>query len=348
MTIQSRRIISALALGIGVADVTGLPANAWTQPHIAPARLATHARMVSAVDVRIRRSPSFEAPVDSLVPLGTVVIVNDAKQPRDTSWVYVELRPTGAPGYIHSSMMRRILPRGGPAMAEEIATERLARRGDPFHWRLQVFQMLTYQLDVPTESERQGRFGLLWIRTFASMLASIPPGEHEVEPYRSWFLDQVHPGFINLNDSTGTWDIGSASLFTLHDRYRETRSADEIAWTIRQMGGGHRCGPSVACNIAWLDSLDAEYLRRHPDGSHAIEAFARIRAVTERALGEPAGAVGFHPRSDCEALAFSVASVRAAVANATIAPRAGFRGVPAIVQRQTLAVLDKQAARCPQ
>ena len=302
--------------------------------------------MVSAVDVRLRQRPSFDAPIDSLVPLGTVVIVNDAKQPRDTSWVYVEVRLSGAEGYIHGSMMRRIPQGGGPAIAEEIAAERLARRGDPWEWKTQLFQMLTYQRDMPADSERMGRIGLLWIKSFASLLASIPPGEHVTEPYRSWFLDQVHPGLIVVDESAGTWRIGIDSLLTVHDRHRETRSADEIAWTIRQMGMGRNCGPSVTCNVAWLDSLDGEYLRRHADGAHAIEAFGRIRAVAERALGEPAGAVGFTPASDCEALSFSVASLRAAVAGATIAPRAGFRGVPASVHRRTLGLLDRLAARC--
>ena len=320
--------------------------TAEAQPRTAPAQLGTHARMVSAVNVRLRLRPSFDSPTDSLVPIGTVVVVNHAKQPRDTSWVYVELTWTATPGYIHASMLRRIPQGGGPAMAEEIATERLARRGDPFPWKRQLFDMLTYQREMPSDSERRGRVALLWVKSFASLLGSIPPGEHVAEPYWSWFGHQWAEGFISFDESTKAWRVVVEPLFAVHAQHRETRSADEIAWTIRGIGMRDDCGPSVTCNIAALDTLDAAYLRRHPDGAHAIEALARIRTVVARAMGEPDGADGFNRVTDCEALEFSLASVRAAVAGAVIAPRSGARGVPASARLRTLESIDSLAARC--
>ena len=338
--------ISKLAIPHAFIALVCFSSFVQAQPPIAPGRLATHARMVSAVNVRLRRGPSFDAPEDSLVRLGTVVVVNHAKQPRDTSWVHVELTITGTPGYIHSSMLRRIQQRNGPAMAEEIAAERLARRGDPYEWQEQLYEMLTHQRAMPTDSERMGRIALLWMQSFRSMLGSIPRGEHAREPYRSWFMARVHEGFINLDESAGTWRIASEPLFAVHDLHRETRSGDEIAWTVRQMGVRHDCAGRVTCSVASLDSLDAEYLRRNPQGLHAIEALGRIRTVALRSVDAPAGDGTFDATRDCEMLVASLASARAAVAGTTVAPRAGFRGVPASVITGTLAALDQLARRC--
>ena len=331
---------------VALAALTGVAARVDAQRAGPQRELATHARMVSAVNVRLRNAPSYNAAVDSFVPLGTVVVVNQAKQPPDTSWVYVELTMTGAPGYIHRSMLRRIPQRGGPAMAEAIAAERLARRGDPFAWRVQLYDMLTHQRDMPADSERMGRIALLWMQSFRSMLGSIPLGDHEREPYRSWFMGRVHDGFISLDESTGTWQIASEPLFAVHDLHRDTRAGDEIAWTVRQMGVRHRCGARAACIIASLDQLDAEYLRRNPEGLHAAEALQRVRTAALAAVSAPVAADRLDPIRDCKTIERTVASVRAAVAATTVAPRVGFRGVRALDRARTLAAVDSLAARC--
>ena len=70
------------------------------------------------------------------------------------------------------------------------------------------------------------------------------------------------------------------------------------------------------CELATLDALDGEYLRRQPHDTHAAEAIARIAQTCtdlNRMLDAPNGHELFNPLTDCEDLRRPAVALEAAM-----------------------------------
>jgi hypothetical protein len=164
---------------------------------------------------------------------------------------------------------------------------------------------------------------LAHLRAVSAALRAIPHrGEHR-EPYATW-LQQQHT-LVVFDEPGGRWLLRDKTIWDLHVRAARTPSAEAIAWLAVTNGLGGECEGYLPCYVDWRNKLEGEYLRRHPDGLHADEATATIKATVDRltAPPKPRQAYEFDPGRDCKDLTGSVDALTRALQIAQVPDKDG-------------------------
>ena len=95
---------------------------------------------------------------------------------------------------------------------------------------------------------------------------------------RDWL--QRHQGRISYHEIGGGWIVEPDIFWSLHDKYRQTPIADEIAWVASNHSWRGECEGSLLCNTGPRRGLHyngkVEYIKRHPDGKYRTEAAAAL------------------------------------------------------------------------
>jgi hypothetical protein len=226
-----------------------------------------------------------------------------------------------------------------PAVAplEREAARVLADETTTFPARADLTDRLRSVLANPADAETRGRLALLWVRTMLRTLGAIPftTDGTKQEPYRSWL--RAHDADVVYSEPAGQWLMITENLWRLHDEHRQTASAEPLAWEVVDNGLPGECEGYPPCDLAGLDVLQGEYLRRHPRGAHAAEAVEQIRESCEQSVNlvnDPKGHEFFTPATDCVDLIPKADTLRAALLQTGVNAKAA------------LAVLDALRAEC--
>lgn len=148
-----------------------------------------------------------------------------------------------------------------------------------------------------------GRLALLWMQGMRRTLAAIPVDATfgtQMQPYATWL--GMREREVVYNEPGGQWQVAPEPAWTLHDRYRGTASADQLAWEIVENGLPGECEGYPPCYLAGFELLHGRYLRAHPAGAHAEQAVAEIHESLdqiERLLSGPDARDFFDPATDC-------------------------------------------------
>jgi hypothetical protein len=170
----------------------------------------------------------------------------------------------------------------------------------PFDERATVAEEIGAAISGQADLDAHGRLTLLFVRTMRSALGAIPMDARDREPYHAFL--QRHQGEAVYSEPAGQWMLTPDAIWALHDANRASASAESIAWEAVDNGMPGECEGYPPCELATLDGLDGEYLRRHPGGAHVAEVLRRIGdtcAELERLLSAPNGHELFNPVSDC-------------------------------------------------
>lgn len=124
--------------------------------------------------------------------------------------------------------------------------------------------------------EDAARLTLAWLRALDDVVASAVSDPNLSSRTHPWFRRQT--GTLFYNEIGGNWLIDDQLVWKLHDQYRETVAADDLAWLAARLPKGGECEGYVPCYMAVANMRSAEYLRRHPSGGHTDEA---MRAIIE-------------------------------------------------------------------
>lgn len=180
--------------------------------------------------------------------------------------------------------------------------------------------LLTALLGVqPTapDPEEAARRTIVWLREMRAAVAAAPP-QRAMPPSLKPYASMIHHDEI-----AGAWIIGHAKVLALHDKYRQTKSADEIAWFAAGVPLGGECEGDIPCYLAAADTTYGEYLRRHPQGAHAGAAMraiiTTIRSAQDLIRKYPKT---FTPTADCGDLMAALPKLEDAVQGAEAAEQA--------------------------
>ena len=204
------------------------------------------------------------------------------------------------------------------AQAPSAALERRAAavlEGEhPFTERAAFADEIGVALSDGADRESRGRLTLLYVRTMRAALGVIPMDGRAREPYQAFL--RRHQGESAYSEPAGPWMLTPDDIWTLHEANRASASAEAIAWEAVDNGMPGECEGYPPCELATLDALDGEYLRRHPDGAHVVEVLKRIGdscTELERLLSAPSGHELFNPVSDCGDLTPKAKALEAAL-----------------------------------
>jgi hypothetical protein len=149
------------------------------------------------------------------------------------------------------------------------------------------------------DPEARGRLTLLFIKTMRNALGAIPMDARDREPYRAFL--QRHQDAV-YSEPAGQWMLSPDAIWAHQEHNRTSASAEAIAWEAVDNGMPGECEGYPPCELATLDALDGEYLRRHPAGAHVSDAVKRIGDTCtelERLLSAPKGDELLNPVTDC-------------------------------------------------
>ena len=180
------------------------------------------------------------------------------------------------------------------------------------------------------------RLALLWLRSVRWLLAAIPMGSEDEDPYRGWLAG--HESQVVYSEPAGQWLIDPDLIWRVH-AHRSGPDAERLAWLAVENGMPGECEGYVPCTAYTLDRLYGEYLRRHPFGAYAAEAAAGIRESFQqslRLLADPDGADFLDRPRDCAELVSTVDELRTAMLGSSAGGDA-----------ETISTLDRLRAACP-
>ena len=205
-----------------------------------------------------------------------------------------------------------------------------------FTLRVAQFDAAEATLTLARSGDSQAVATLGWLRALRDVLKAIPV-ERATGPHEEWL--KTHEELIAYSEPAGEWLIRHALLADIHKRYANRPAADDIAWLAATNGLPGECEGYVPCYASILNTLDGEYLRLHPRGSHRTHAFERLnetlRIVVDDLLQRPQREDYLAVPADCGDLLASMRPLRAAVAGANGAPT------------ETMELIDRLIGFCP-
>ena len=262
-------------------------------------------RLIAASNVRLRSSPAESAEVVAGVSLGTALVQLESGG-EGGAWVRLRLAD-GRDGWTPSRLARRFTPETKIDVFETLIKERLGRSGDSFPARAELVAFIDRVRPEIDEPEASGRFALHWLNAMNAALRAVAHGQAKSAPYADW-LEGRKPVVV-YNEPGGNWMLRRDAILALHDREKDTSSADDIAWfhVVNRIPG--ECEGFLPCSVRAANLLQGEYLRRHPAGRHVDEALAKVPQLAADLNHTTMARPG-----DCRELLESLTPLRAAVA----------------------------------
>jgi len=261
-------------------------------------------RLITASNVRLRSLPAEAADIVASVPLGTALVQLESGG-EGGAWVRLRLAD-GRDGWTPSRLARRFTPETKIDVFETLIKERLGRSGDSFPARAELVAFIDRVRSDIVEPEARGRFALHWLNAMTAALRAVPIAQAKNAPYAAWL--EARKSIVVYNQPGGVWMLRPDAILALHDREKDTSSADDIAWFRVSNGLPGECEGFLPCYLRASNLLRGEYLRRHPAGRHVDEALSIFPQLAAGMVGATMARPG-----DCRELLESLTPLRAAV-----------------------------------
>jgi hypothetical protein len=311
---------------------------------------AAHAqemRLTAGSNVRLRAEPSPSSAVLEQLPLGSdlVRLPADVDNP---SWLRVRTS-AGREGWVSAPLTVPFTAAARFAVLDDLISRQLGPWPPP-EWEERPLGIARFDSGTQAaalvdriwpelpDREARGRFTLLKLLALRKAAAAVPfdVARKAREPYGSWLA--AHEALVHYNEIGANWTLGYQALLRLHDEYRDTPSADDIAWLVVRNGLGGECEGDVPCYVNWQNMLMGEYLRRHPAGRYVSQAVAglaeRLDSIMDSLEQAPKVLAEFTP-SRCGELHEGIEALRVAVWKSSAAE-----------QGPALRALDRYARLC--
>ena len=159
-----------------------------------------------------------------------------------------------------------------PAIEAQIRAG-LSRRGRgevAFTDAVRLVELIDRTAQTVSRREAQARFALYRLQSMKNAAAAIEGGRDIPSYAEAWV--EAHGSELMYFESAGDWLLNSVAISKIHDTWRDTAAADDIAWLRVENGWPGECEGYVPCYIGWQNGLNGEYLRLHPRGRHADAA----------------------------------------------------------------------------
>lgn len=283
-------------------------------PHIA----ASQTLITAAANVRLRSAPDTGSAILTMLTLGTELELGESIRHGD--WIPVRT-PGGDEGWIVETLTVPVTDETYSQVIRDLIGARLNREGDGFVARAELVAFIENALERDWSVDERAWLELQRLHAMAATLYIVPFYRTRWDDHLTSWIAARTAG-IHYNEPGGHWMMHRDTILELHDLYRATSVADEIAWFAVQNGLSGECEGYLVCYVTWSDRLEGEYLRRQPVGAHVEEAAARVQRVPEyyRSILDDVRDA-FDAQSECAALNNAVASLEAAVLGSTAAER---------------------------
>lgn len=173
-------------LGLAVAIILGAAGLAGQTPAV----------IVAVANAQLRATPARDGSLVGALPLGTELTLIETRG-QGEPWLHVQAAD-GQEGWLLGSLTRTLAPNRRGEMIEQLIKERLARDGDGFAARVELFDFVARSSKEAGDPETVARYALYRLRSMAGGLQAIPFNQGKQEPFASWLAshasDAVYDG----------------------------------------------------------------------------------------------------------------------------------------------------------
>lgn len=250
------------------------------EPQPAPAApvAARGQRITRASGVRVREAPNQDAKELAKLDIGTVVSELELKD----GWARVRTSEN-----IEGWLSEALTLTYEPARAYELTKRILAERKEAkfnFADEVDLTKMLARSAGTSSSASARAELELERFRVLARLLEKIPMERKDSPPYKEW-LD-AQGDLLVYSEPAGQWFVRALLLWDLERIYHALPIADEIAWDAAAAPLPGECEGYLPCYLSVAAMSYGEYLRRHPQGSHAGDALNGIKEALNPELAK--------------------------------------------------------------
>lgn len=300
---------------------------------------AANARlMTNGTNVRVRTAPEVAASILFELPLGAE-LSQIARSNSGDPWLRVRT-DDAREGWVLGRLTIPIDAARHDETVETLVVAQLKRHSEmrrtSFAARVQLFDLIERTSATLNKREARARFALYRVRSMQDVLFGVPSQGADREPYRAWIASHDD---VALYIEPGGWIVDPAYVLNVHDEYRDSPAADDIAWFYVQNGWLSECEGDVPCYVGWVNNLHGWYLLAHPGDRHSEDANAEIARALNGVMDNfqrfPLVLAEFGPKTRCGELHLVLDPLVAAVTASTSVHKA-----------DALSAIDRFATLC--
>jgi|GEM_PF-479921 len=227
--------------------------------------------IVTDVAARVRSQAQANAPELSRLRLGTVLKVTE----KNPAWYKVQYISGGktANGWISANSVNDLNSGAREELYRQIVDRNYKDEMD-FAAASEMVEFLTQVSGELGGSNSSAELELKRLLALRAALKKIPSGQSERSPYKEFLKAQEKS--IIYSDPAAEWYVASNLFWDLHKKYATTALADRIAWEAAENPLPGECEGYVNCNLFSERITNGEYLRLHPNGTHAAKALENL------------------------------------------------------------------------
>lgn len=224
--------------------------------------------------MRVRKEPQVAAQEITRLKLGTVVNATTRSDNQDTisgksDYWYLVALPNGQSGWLFGGLLLDHNPSQREQLLRQIIEARLEAENTDFADRLEIYDLAGRATTEAKAVNTRAEFELLKLLALANTGPMFRDDRADKSPYREWF--KAHSAEVIPNEFAGGYNLRTELLWKLETKYHTLPIAERIAWAAAENPQPHDCEGDEVCHLfTFADGV--EYLRRHPNGAHAVEA----------------------------------------------------------------------------
>ena len=233
--------------------------------------------VVNVINGRVRSAPSLDGKILQESVIGTrftVVSENDG-------WTRIRFGKTAGDeeesAWISKSITEPYDSARPGVQFQRFAEKYLSRKNLGFRSAQQLFEVLPSAADDAKSFEVGGDLRLKSLIALSKALAVIPIGKQDVSPYKE-FLDKYKNDVV-YSEPAGEWYVRSERFWELHERYKEHKIGETIAWRAAGNPIPGECEGYINCYLYLLRSTEGEYLNFYPSGTYSKQSLLNMSAM---------------------------------------------------------------------
>lgn len=236
--------------------------------------------VVAVTNGRIRSEPNLNGKIVKESTIGKRFVVLEEKN----GWSKVEVKKAvenddAETGWIANSITAKFDSAKPGVIYQEITDKYLKKESLNFNTAKEIFEFLPDAANEAKTFEVGGDLRLKRLMMLSNVLKSIPPDKMKNSPYKD-FLER-YKDEIAYSDPAGTWFVRSDKFWQLHQRYKDYKIGEEIAWEAARNPIPGECEGYINCYLYALRVTNGEYLNFYPNGTHSRKALLDVNNLLQ-------------------------------------------------------------------
>ncbi len=231
--------------------------------------------VVAVTQGRVRSEPTTKSEILKEATIGTRFKVIGEKD----GWSNVSLKEAAEnvetqTGWISKTITTDFDASKPGVIYQRIIEKYLDRKNLSFSAAREIFDFLPKAANEAKTFEVGGDLRLKRLQMLGILLKTIPNGKENSSPYKE-FLD-AHKEDVIYSEPSGEWYVRSEKFWELHEKYKQYKIGETIAWQAAGNPTAGECEGYINCHLYRLRVTRGEYLNFYPNGTHSKEALLDV------------------------------------------------------------------------